>query len=142
MPIRAHRRDCGDRSTRYSGVADSHQVQQLMLKTSRFFKDKVDAVRRQTRLIRSFQLFRPDVRLKTAALGSADIVASINHLPNKQSYCNVLPVPVLKQVSAEVASFLAALFNLWLLSGTFSDRFKAAYITQLLKKTGLDSTDV
>jgi hypothetical protein len=49
---------------------------------------------------------------------------------------------VLKQVVAEVAPFLASLYNRSLSTGVFPERYKTAYITPIVKKPGLDPADV
>jgi len=44
------------------------------------------------------------------AVSHQDVISCIMRLPNKQSFCDVLPFPVLKQVTAEVSPYLAHLF--------------------------------
>jgi hypothetical protein len=49
---------------------------------------------------------------------------------------------MLKQITAEVAPFLAVLYNRSLSTGIFSERYKTACITPIVKKPGLDAIDV
>jgi hypothetical protein len=53
-----------------------------------------------------------------------------------------IPVNLLKQVANELAPYLAEMFNRSLTAGYFPAVHKVAYITPLLKKRGLDATDV
>ena len=64
------------------------------------------------------------------------------HLPDKQSFCDVLPSTVLKKVAAEVSPILTHLFNRSFSTGVFPNRYKTAFITPILKKPGADSSDV
>ena len=74
------------------------------------------------------------------ALNIDDVINTIMRFPDKQSFCDVLPIPVLKQIAADVAPFLAALYNCSLSNGVFPECYKTAYITPLIKKSGLDFT--
>jgi hypothetical protein len=47
---------------------------------------------------------------RLAVVGSNDVIASMMHILDKQSLCYVVPVFVLKRVTAEVAPILASLF--------------------------------
>jgi len=53
-----------------------------------------------------------------------------------------LPTTHLKAIVGVIAPFLTSLFNKSLLRGYVPDAFKVAYITPLVKKTGMDTTDV
>jgi hypothetical protein len=68
-------------------------------------------------------------------------MAAISRLPDKTSAADVLPVPIVKRVAAEVAPFLAELYCRSLSTGTFPSVYKSAFITPILKKAGMDSTD-
>ena len=50
-------------------------------------------------------------------------------------------MPVLKQVTAEISPFLTSLYNRSMSTGVFPDRYKMAYITPIIKKPGLVTTD-
>ena len=63
-------------------------------------------------------------------------------LPDKSSAADTLPVFILKQVTDEVAPFLAALFNRSSSTGCLSEVYKTAFISPLDKKPGLDPVDV
>jgi hypothetical protein len=73
---------------------------------SHFFTEKVDTYHQSTEgsLDPDNSDIQPGCLFKRfAVVGSNDVIA--------QSFCNVLPVPVLKQVTAEVAPFLISLDN-------------------------------
>jgi hypothetical protein len=76
-----------------------------------------------------------------AAFSSDDVTALIRRLPDKQSFCDVIPVPVLKQVTAEIVPFLTSIYNRSMSTSVFPDRYKTTYITPLIKKPGLVTTD-
>ena len=82
----------------------------------------------------SFSGFRP--------VSIDDVVSAVRLLPNKSSEVDPLPVDILKQVIGELAPYFRELFNRSLTAGHFPETFKSAYITPLLKKPGLDATDV
>ena len=75
-------------------------------------------------------------------LSTDDVIAAIRRLPNKSSAVDPLPVNLLKQVANELAPYLAEVFTRSLECGHFPSVYKAAYITPLLKKSGLDATNV
>lgn len=112
---------------------------------SRFFADKVDSVRAKT-------ADAPEPTFSSAPSGSSfqefqpicvgDVISAIGKLPDKSSSADSLPVPVLKLVANELAPFLTALFNCSLAAGHFPEVFKEAFISPILKKPSLDSTDV
>ena len=85
-----------------------------------------------------FSVIPPGCNLfeRFATISSDDVTALIRRLPDKQSFCDVLPVPVLKQVTAEISSFLTSLYNRLMSTGVFPDRYKMAYITLIIKKPG------
>ncbi len=53
-----------------------------------------------------------------------------------------IPTLVLKETSYLLEPFIAELFNRSLITGHFLDEFKHAFITPIVKKAGLDSSDV
>jgi hypothetical protein len=71
-----------------------------------------------------------------------DVISAIGRLPDKSLAVEPLPVPMLKRVAAEIASFLSQLFNSSLATGCFPQHFKKAFITPVLKKFNLDSAEV
>ena len=73
-----------------------------------------------------------DSLFEFTALNIDDVITTIMRLPDKQSFCNVLQVPVLEQVASDVAPFLPALYNRSLSNGVFPERYKTAYITSLI----------
>jgi Reverse transcriptase (RNA-dependent DNA polymerase) len=72
----------------------------------------------------------------------SDNVAAISRLPDKASAADPLPKSVLKAVSDLVAPYITELINRSMVAGQFPHEFKHAFITQIVKKAGLDSADV
>ena len=58
------------------------------------------------------------------------------------SAADSIPTSILKQVIDVIAPFIVALFNRSLAAGHFPADFKEAFITPIVKKPGLDTTDV
>jgi len=58
-----------------------------------------------------------------ATISIDDVNAFMKWLPDKQAFCDALPVPVLKQVAVEIAPFLVSLYNNSLSTGVFTDRY-------------------
>jgi len=71
-----------------------------------------------------------------------EVILLITSLPNKQCRSDLLPTWLLKECSIELAPFICRLFNASLCSGRVLQSFKSAYIAPLLKKAGLDNTNV
>jgi len=71
-----------------------------------------------------------------------EVISLITPLSNKQCRSDPLPTWLLKMCSVELTPFICRLFNASLRSGRVPQSFKSAYITPLLKKAGLDNTDV
>jgi hypothetical protein len=69
-------------------------------------------------------------------------LALIRQLPDKSSATNPMPTSVLMQVVDLVAPYVSELFNHSLAAGHFPSGFKEAFITPIVKKTCLDTTDV
>ena len=106
-----------------------------------FFVDKVSAIRAATdgapaptfndvyveSPLRGFQNLHVD-----------DVVKLIHSAPAKQSDLDPAPTCLVKDCVHLVAPFVTHLFNMSLSTGVVPDAFKAAYITPLLKKPGLD----
>lgn len=95
---------------------------------SHCFFDKVDAVHRCTE--GSPDLLYFDVHMgclidKFTNIGSDAVIASIRRLPDKQLFCDVLPVSVLRQVVAGVHHF-------WLASTTVC--FQPAFFPHATKR--------
>ena len=111
---------------------------------SDFFVDKVAAVRRATQNAptATFKLQAGHSLTEFTTVSSDDVIAAINHLSDKSSAADVLPAPVMKRFTAELAPFLTELYNRSLATGTFPAVYKAAYITPILKKVTLDPADV
>ena len=71
-----------------------------------------------------------------------EVISLIRGLPNKTSDADALPACWLKVIAADVAPFLAELFNRSLSSCVVPDGFKTALITPIVKKQALDVTDL
>lgn len=111
----------------------------------RFFVEKVDNIRSSTghASAPTFSYARQGVELdsfQTMTVG--DVEAAILRLPDKTSAADPMPTSVLKRVADIVAPFLADLFNRSLAEGTFPSSYKEAFVTPIIKKSGLDVTDV
>ena len=112
---------------------------------SRFFADKVSAVRSKTAGAPepSYTTVRPGASLSAfAAISVADVMAAIAKLPDKSSAADPLPVLQMKEVASELGPFLCELFNRSLSTGHFPVKFKEAFITPVIKKSDLDAADV
>jgi hypothetical protein len=68
-----------------------------------------------------------------------DVITSIRRLPDKT---DPISTPVLKLVSDLLAPYITELFNRSMSSGQVPRCFKHAFITPIVKKAGLDSTDL
>ena len=112
---------------------------------NRFFVDKVAKVRSSTSdappptysSLQSGVSFRQFTLLTTD-----DVVDAVRRLPDKSSAADPIPTNVLKQTVDLLAPYIVELFNRSLSVGHFPDGFKEAFITPVVKKPGLDSTDV
>ena len=77
-----------------------------------------------------------------AAVTTDDVINCIRRLPDKTSAADPLPTCWLKRMAVKVAPYLSAVFSRSLVGGRFPNAFKQAFITPILKKTGLDPDDV
>jgi Reverse transcriptase (RNA-dependent DNA polymerase) len=112
---------------------------------NRFFAEKVNLVRERTAGAAepSYTPVHPGTSLSAfSCVSVADVITAITRLPNKSSAADPLPVPLMKQVGAELSPFLCELFNRSMLTGQFPATFKQAFITPVIKKSGLDAADV
>jgi len=73
---------------------------------------------------------------------SSDVTACINLTNNKQSDLDPIPTWLLKECASAISPFITILFNSSLAAGVFPSVFKSAVITPLLKKQGLEPSDV
>ncbi|HSN23630.1 MAG TPA: hypothetical protein VLS45_05600, partial [Methylomicrobium sp.] len=110
----------------------------------RFFDSKVDGVRAATNnasppsytpappgcILRDFQRLKID-----------DVTAAVRLLPDKQCMSDPLPTRLLKDHIDILVPFLTELFNKSMLSSLVPSVFKAAFVSPLLKKPGLDPAD-
>jgi hypothetical protein len=122
-------------------IADGPSADQM----HKFFDDKVAGVRFST-------ADAPPPSFTTAPSGcslpafrplvEADVIAAVRLLPDKQCESDPLPTRLLKDNVDVLAPFLVELFGRSLRHGVVPTALKAACITPLLKKPGLDSADV
>jgi Reverse transcriptase (RNA-dependent DNA polymerase) len=70
-----------------------------------------------------------------------DAIKNILALPDKQCASDPMPTWLLKVCACDMAPFLCRLFNASLFMGVFPDTFKSAYVTPILKKSGLTEDD-
>jgi Reverse transcriptase (RNA-dependent DNA polymerase) len=92
-----------------------------------------DPVYRQALHDSVFGNFRP--------VESDDVIQHIMAQPDKQCACDSMPIWLLKVCARGLASFLCRLFNASLLMGVFLDTFGLAYVTTILKTSGLMEDD-
>ena len=71
-----------------------------------------------------------------------DVAAAIRALPDKQCSSDPIATRYVKEAVDVLAPFCTELFNRSLTAGSVPSSFKAAYVTPLLKKAGLDPADV
>jgi len=77
--------------------------------------------------------------LTVSSLDVYDVIAAIHKLPGKQCAADPIPTRLLKDCADVLAPFVTELFNRSL-SGGVSTQFKAAFITPILKRSDLDSS--
>jgi hypothetical protein len=110
-----------------------------------FFTEKVAKVRKRTSDATPpvFSHVRSGVSLRQfSSLTTDDVINAVRRLPDKSSATDPIPTSVFKQIADLVAPFIVELFNRSLAAGHFPAGFKEAFITPLVKRPGLDATDV
>ena len=115
------------------------------VKFHQFFEDKVASVRATTADAPPpvFVPVTPGCELlEFDALTAEDVIAAVRQLPDKQCASDPIPTSLLKNNIDVFAPFIVELCNRSLSVGEVPSIFKAAYITPVLKKSGLDSADV
>jgi hypothetical protein len=75
-------------------------------------------------------------------LDTSDVTSLIRKAPLKQCALDPIPTWLLKDCIDLLAPYITSVFNISLSSGYVPSSFKDAYITPLLKKSGLDETTV
>jgi hypothetical protein len=111
---------------------------------SDYFVDKVERIRASTSdaPTPTFSTVPDGVRLETfSPFTVSEIEAAIARLPNKSSAADPLPTNLLKSVADLLSPFLTYLFNISVDSGRFPACFKDAFLTPILKKSGLPETE-
>ena len=112
---------------------------------NRYFTEKVSKVRSSTSGATppTFSRNRPGVSFTAFSSVNVDtVIDAVRQLPDKSSAADPMPTSVLKQVVDLVAPYLTELFNRSLATGHFPSGFKEAFITPIVKKAGLDTSDV
>ena len=79
---------------------------------------------------------------KFQTVAADNVIAVIGHLPDKSSTIDPFPTAELKLISDLLAPYITELFNRSLASGQVPKCFKHAYITPIVKKSGLDNADL
>jgi len=106
-----------------------------------YFTNKVDAVRRAT-ADSSPPDFTPITSSSSlSALRNTtveDVSVLIRRLPDKSSAADLIPTLVLKDVADLGVPYIVHLFNTSIAAGRFPSCFKRSFITQIIKKVGLD----
>jgi hypothetical protein len=112
---------------------------------NQFFADKVANVRSSTSdtPLPAFSRVRDGVSFRTfSKLTINDVLNAVRLLPDKSSAADPIPTSVLKRTVDLIAPFIVELFNRSLSVGRFPAGFKNAFISPIVKKPGLDVTDV
>ena len=107
-----------------------------------FFESKVRDIRAATDGAPSPSFVDADVQQPFQVfhtLTSSDVVKLVHAAPLKQCDLDPLPTWLLKASIDLFAPYVTHLFNVSLETGCVPDAFKVAYITPLLKKSGLDT---
>jgi hypothetical protein len=71
-----------------------------------------------------------------------DVITVVGRLPDKSSAADPIPTAVLKNVVDLVAPYIAELFSRSLAAGQFPVSFKHAFVTPIVKKAGMDTSQV
>ncbi len=109
-----------------------------------FFDHKVNVIRDATSGagLPTFTSAPANVDLSClVSVTQADVIAAIQHLPDKQCATDIIPTWLFKLCARELAPFLSYLFSRSFAVGVVPCSYKAAYVTPLLKKPGLDRMD-
>jgi len=77
-----------------------------------------------------------------APVNIAEVERLIHVIPAKTSPLGIIPISLLKQCKTEMAIVLANLANISFMSGHFPTVMKEGIVVPLLKKSGLDVTDL
>jgi len=110
----------------------------------RFFDDEVAGVRDATAGAPPTQFIAAPVGCELRcfqAVTPSDVVDMVQALPDKQSSSDPQPTWLLKTYVRSLAPFLCRLVCWSLENGCVPSRMKSAYITPILKKAGMDTTD-
>ena len=110
-----------------------------------FFNDKVASVRASTAATPLYEVpYRTTPLLSewTAVTAADEIDNLIGSAPNKTRQFDPVPTWLVKDVRGLVSPFISLLFNKSLSSGYFPSEFKQAVVRPLLKKSGLDASDL
>ena len=105
-----------------------------------FFKNKVDSVRASTMSTPSYDVpYRSTPTLEQWTLVTTDEVEKlISSSPNKTCQLDPVPTWLVKDMQSLLSPIITLLFNKSLATGCFPSQFKKAVVRPLLKKSGLD----
>jgi len=90
----------------------------------------------------TFSRIEHGVSFTASSVNGDDVTDTVRQLPDKPSTADLIPTSILKQVVHLVAAYFTEVFNCLLAAGHFPSGYKEAFITQIIKKAGLDSTNV
>jgi len=131
---------------------DNLETNKLAEDLCSFFKNKVQMVKNKI-ASKLLSTHSPSAPIKCAQplssimssftpITPVDVEKLILAAPNKTSPVDIIPVTLLKSCSAEVSIPIAHLANLSFSQGIFPSAFKIGLVTPLLKKPGLDTSDL
>jgi len=75
-------------------------------------------------------------------LATNNVINAVRRLLDQFSTANSITTSIFKQILDVIAAFVVSLFNRSLAAGHFPAGFKEAFITPIVKKAGVDITDV
>ena len=112
---------------------------------NRYLNEKVSKVQSCTSSAAppTFSCSRPGVSFLAFLSVNVDtVIDAVRQLPDESSAADPMPTSVLKQVVDLVEPYFTDLFNRSLAAGHFPSMFEEAFITPIVKKAGLNTSDV
>lgn len=128
---------------------ENQDTNMLASELSNFFTSKVDRIKTT---IRNFCSTDPEAAVPVCEpesvlcsfepVSPTDVRRQILALPNKTSPLDIIPITLLKSCCVELSVPIAHLVNRSFITGVFPAVFKVGLVTPLLKKPGLDVSDL
>ena len=111
---------------------------------AKYFKDKIDSVRASTAATPTYDVPRRVTSsfAEFTAVTAEEVAKLISCAPNKTCQLDPVPTWLVKDMSNLLSPFIALLVNKSLTTGCFPADFKEAIIRPLLKREGLDLSDL